>query len=106
MLNVVFNLSLDESTEMEIDQHDIEMTKKEIQMKEEEAEMKMKEEETEQGIGKELNRNLLDASSESPRGLLALCRNLCGALGIFVGDLVVEIHSFNMLPQIKRNKTV
>lgn len=62
MLNIVFNFSLNVSTEMEIDQHDIEMTKKEIQIKEEEPE---------QEIGKEPNKNLLDASSESPRGLLA-----------------------------------
>ncbi|XP_060088378.1 TRMT1-like protein [Heteronotia binoei] len=52
---------------MEIDHHGIEMTMKEIQINEEETETKMKDEETEQEMEKKPNRNLLDASSESPR---------------------------------------
>ncbi|XP_054835654.1 TRMT1-like protein isoform X2 [Eublepharis macularius] len=50
--------SMDVSTKMEINQHDIEMTKKETENKEEETEQEMIE---------EPNRNLLDTSSESPR---------------------------------------
>ncbi|XP_077188772.1 tRNA (guanine(27)-N(2))-dimethyltransferase isoform X3 [Paroedura picta] len=53
---------------MEMDRHGVEMTEKGIQMKEEETEQEMR---------KEPNSNPLDASSESPRGLLAQCTNLC-----------------------------
>ncbi|KAL8178136.1 UNVERIFIED_CONTAM: TRMT1-like protein [Gekko kuhli] len=53
---------------METDQPGTEMTKKEIQIEEEKTELKIKKVETGQEIGKEPNRNLQDASSESPRG--------------------------------------
>ncbi|XP_048338474.1 TRMT1-like protein isoform X4 [Sphaerodactylus townsendi] len=55
---------------METTQHGMEMIKKEIHIEEEETVMQIEGEEKEQEIRKETNRNLLDTSSESPRGLL------------------------------------